>query len=371
MEANAMKNDLISTVKLAGGVLALAVLAACSKPVETHEDIRPVRTMTVAAGSAATQANYSGDVRARREVKLGFRIGGKIVERYVEMGQTVKEGQPLMRLDPQDVSLQAAASQSQVLAAKAQLVQAKQDLDRSRQLLDKAFVSQAEVDKRIAAYDAAAATLKAAESTASVAGNQQGYTVLKAVRAGVVTMLEGEVGQVVAAGTPVAGIAEDGEREVVISVPESRVAEFRKASKLSVVLWANPGKVYDAQLREFAASADSMTRTYAAKVSILNPDDAVRLGMTANVSLSVANAGAGSLTVPVSAVYQQNGVSKVWVVDSKSSTVSSRPVKLGEISNEQIAVDGVNPGDAVVTAGAHLLHEQQKVRLAESQLARK
>lgn len=352
-------------------LVAVVLLAGCVTKEAPHEDIRPVRTQLVTADAGAAEANYAGEVRARREVKLGFRIGGKITARFVELGQSVKAGTPLFQLDPQDTALQASAAQSQVSAAKAQAVQAKQDLDRARQLLDKGFVSQAEVDRRIAAADAADATLKAAESTARVAGNQSRYTVLQADRAGVITALDAEVGQVVAAGTPVAGLAEAGEREVVVNVPESRLDEIRNAKALAVVLWAKPDKRFEAKLRELAASADPQSRTYTARISLLNPDDDVRLGMTANVLLA-AGQKAGRSLLPLSAVDQQANAARVWVVDSASSTVRARAVQLGEIRGDQIeVVAGVKPGETVVTAGAHLLHDQQKVRLAESQFARK
>ncbi|MBV8466486.1 MAG: efflux RND transporter periplasmic adaptor subunit, partial [Burkholderiales bacterium] len=292
----------------------------------------------------------------RREAPLGFRIGGQVTERYVELGQHVAAGQALFRLDGRDVALQTASAQSQ-------LEKARLDYERSKQLKEKGFISQASVDQTKAAFDVTQAQYK-------LAANQDGYAVLKAEHAGVVTALNAEVGQVVGAGQPVATVAEDGEREVAVSVPESRVDELRRAGQLDVTIWANPGKHYQGKLRDLAVDTDPATRTYAARITIAEPDDAVRLGMTANVTLPTAD-GKQGYALPLTAIYDLDGQPKVWLVDGKSNRVSLHAVQIGAAHDESVLIDaGLKAGDIVVTAGAHLLHANELVRLAESQLTR-
>ncbi|WP_374538765.1 efflux RND transporter periplasmic adaptor subunit [Chitinimonas taiwanensis] len=342
--------------KLALSMAALAVLAACGKTAQPYEEIRPVRTVVVKPESIATGASYSGEVRARRESQLGFRLSGQILARYVELGDAVKAGQPLLKLDARDVALQQAA-------AKSQFEKARMDYERARQLRQQGFVSQANVDQAKVAFDAAQAQFK-------LSSNQDAYTVLKAERAGVITALNAEVGQVVAAGAPLIKLAEDGEREVLVSVPESRVNELRAADGLQVSLWANPDKRYQAKLREIAPDTDPITRTYAARISVLDADEALRLGMTATVRLPEV-AGEGGFALPLTAIYDRDGQPKVWVVNPQTKRVSARPLQLLGVRNDVVLVaQGLKAGEIVVTAGAHLLHANQAVRLATSQLAR-
>ncbi|WP_374348308.1 efflux RND transporter periplasmic adaptor subunit [Chitinimonas sp.] len=331
-------------------ILAVA-LAACSKAPEQHEEIRSVRVQTVKAVDGALAANYSGEVRARRESPQGFRIAGQILERYVELGQQVKAGQPLLKIDPKDVALQEAAARSQ-------FDKARMDLERAKTLQAKGFVSQSNVDQAKVAFDAMQAQYK-------LAGNQGSYTVLRAEHAGVVTALNAEVGQVVAAGAPVVKIAEDGEREVLVSVPESRIEELRHAKQLTVSLWAAPDKQYQGRLRELAPDTDPITRTYAARVTIVAPDQQVRLGMTAYVTLPGEQGQAYSL--PMSAIYDNSGKPQVWVVDGKTMQVALRPVSLAGARNGTVLIDkGLQAGEQVVTAGANLLHAGEKVRIADA-----
>ncbi|PHV09944.1 efflux RND transporter periplasmic adaptor subunit [Chitinimonas sp. BJB300] len=338
------------------GLVLLVVLSACGKETTPYEEVRPVRTMVVKPEGVVVAASYSGEIRARHESQLGFRLAGQIIERNVELGQSVKVGQQLFKIDGKDVMLQQ-------VAAKSQFDKARTDYERAQQLHEKGFVSQANVDQAKVAFDAA-------KSQYSLSSNQGGYTVLRAERAGVVTALNAEVGQVVAAGSPIVKLVEDGEREVVVSVPESRVEELRKADQLRVVLWAAPEKQYNGKLREIAPDTDPITRTYAARISVIDPDDVLRLGMTANVLLpNVANQTGAML--PLTAIYDQDGQPKVWVVDVKTQRVSARPVSLAGVRNDVVLVTkGLQMGETVVTAGAHLLHANQLVRLAASQLNR-
>ena len=336
------------TQSAALAAMALA-LAACKEQAPAHVDIRPVKTVVAQASSVALGANYSGEIRARHEVKLGFRVPGKIAQRLVEVGQAVKPGQALLRLDGTDAGLQIAATRSQY-------EQARLDHERAQQLLSKGFVSQAEVDRRKSQLDALQAQYR-------LVANQGGYTTLLADRAGVVTAIDAEVGQVVQAGQPVARLAQDGEREVVIAVPESRVSELKEAQQLKVTLWANAGKTYQGKLRELSPDTDPVTRTYAARVVLLDADEAVRLGMTANVSLAAAKSET-AVRLPLTAIYDQQGQPQVWLVDSKTQTVSLHKVKLSGAMNDEVLVSGgLRGGELVVTAGVNLLHAGQRVKL--------
>ena len=256
---------------IALGVISL--LAGCSKaPEAAHEEVRPVRTVVVGESSGTVGASYSGEIRARYESQLGFRTGGKIVARLVEVGAHVKRGQPLLQLDPAQESLQLLASGAEVDAAKSRVSQASLDLRRTEALLTHQFASQAEVDHHRLALEQAEAQLRSAQARQQLSANQRGYTTLVADRDGVVSVLRAETGQVVAPGQPVVTVAADGEREVAISIPESRVDELRQARKLQVSVWAHPGQSWSGTLRELAPDTDSVTRTYSARIAISQPD---------------------------------------------------------------------------------------------------
>lgn len=347
--------------------LALAgVLAGCSKaPVAKHEEVRPVRTVVVGQSNGTVGSTYSGEVRARYESQLGFRTGGKIVARLVDVGSHVKRGQPLLQLDPSQESLQLVAAGADVDAARSRVAQAKVDVQRAESLLARQFASQAEVDHQRLALQQAESQLRAAQARQQLNANQRGYTTLVADRDGVVSALHAEAGQVVAAGQPVATVAADGEREVAISIPESRVDELRQARNLQVTVWAHPGKSWNGTLRELAPDTDSVTRTYSARIAITAPDPALlRLGMTASV-LAPDVDGKRAIRLPLSAVVDGEGKRSVWIVEPKTQRVTAREVKLGSAQNDSVLVtSGLSGGETVVTAGVHMLQPGQMVLLA-------
>ena len=222
---------------------SLALLAGCSKPVEKIEDIRPVRAIQLAADNVDVVAEFSGEVRARIESRLGFRVGGKIVARKVDVGTVVKRGQTLMQLDPQDLQLAQAQSNAGLKAAESNRDLARAELKRYQELRAKNFVSQAVLDGKETAYKAAQATYEQAAAGYKNQSNQTGYTTLVSDVDGVVTSVDAEVGQVVAAGTPVVRVAELGEKEIVIGIPEDKVNTLRRISDVRVRIWANPNGV--------------------------------------------------------------------------------------------------------------------------------
>ncbi len=321
-------------------------------------------TQKAAVGDAGLQASFAGEVRARSESALGFRVGGKITERLVDVGAVVKAGAPLARIDARDLQLNSASARSQLAAAQADVVQAQADYTRYNDLYQKKFVSGAEIDKRKAALDVAQARLDQAKAQLSVADNQSAYTTLSAERAGVITAVEAEVGQVVAPGQTVVRLARDAEKEILIAVPENRLPDVKAAQRIDITLWAAPGKRYSGKVRETSPAADAMTRTYAVRITMAKADDSVRLGMTASVILSQEGAG-NAVMLPLTALYQQGANTAVWVVDASTQTVKLAPVKVGAFREDTVAiVSGIQDGDVVVTAGVHKLTQGQKVRVA-------
>lgn len=345
-------------------VACVALLAAgCGrKDPASHEEIRPVHTVVAGAIDGTVGATYSGEVLARYESKLAFQVSGKIVARLVEVGSHVKRGQALMRLDPAQQALHLAAADADVEAARGRAAQNRVDLERAEQLLARRFASQAEVDQQRLALEQAEAQLKSALAQRQIKRNQHGYTTLAADRNGVVTALHAETGQVVSAGQAVVTVAADGEREVLVSIPESRVDELRGARGLRVTLWAQPGRSYAGTLRELAPGTDSVTRTYSARISVRGEDSALRLGMTASVFAPDVEGGS-AIRLPLTAIYDKSGQPLVWIVDPATGTVATRPVMLGSIQDDNVLItSGLAGGETVVTAGVTQLHAGQRVK---------
>lgn len=343
---------------------AVLALAGCSKPVEKTEDIRPVRALTVASAAGEATAELSGEVVPRYESRIGFRVGGKIIARKVEVGSVVKRGQVLMQLDPSDLQLSQAQAKAAVASAESSLTLARADLERYRELHAKNFVSQAVLDAKEAAFKAAHSGHEQALAGLKVQANQSGYATLVADTDGVVTALDAEVGQVVAAGTPVARIARSGDIEVRVSIPEDQVAALRQVTTVTVRTWANPAQALEGRIREVAPAADPATRTFTAKIALPKPGDAVRLGMSATVAFAAPTAPA--IRLPLTALYNDKDQTAVWVVENDK--VRRVPVQVaGATGNELLVAAGLNPGQTVVTAGVNLLREGQKVSILGQQ----
>ncbi len=339
---------------------------ACSEPAPPPAVSPLVVTQKAVAGDVGLQVSFAGEVRARSESALGFRVGGKITQRLVDVGAAVKPGTPLARMDASDLQLNAAAAKSQLAMAQAEVVQAQADYTRFNELFQKKFISAAEIDKRKAALDVANARLAQAKAQFNVADNQSTYAVLAADRAGVITAVEADAGQVVAAGQTVVRLALDGEKEILITVPENRLPEIQSAQAIEVTLWAAPDKRYTGKVREVSPGADAVTRTYAVRVAVVGADATMRLGMTASVLLRQA-AAVDAVVLPLTALYQQGEKTALWVVDATSQTVKLAPVKVGVFREDTVTiVSGINVGDTVVTAGVHKLTAGQKVRLAQA-----
>ena len=332
-------------------VLTLSlIVSACGREAPKPIPLRPVLTELAGISGTSPGNTYSGEVRSRVEQPLAFRITGKISERLVDAGAVVKPGQVLARLDPTDTALSAGAAdaQRQLAAAEAK---------RYRELRNQHFVSQAALDSR-------ETSLKAAEAQADLARNQSAYTVLKADQPGVVGQVLAEIGQVVQAGSPVFRVARPDTLEVAIAIPESRLADARQASTAEVTLWADESKRYQGKLREIAAMADPATRTYAARISIIDADPRVVFGMSATVRFP-SSGTADSISIPQSALFQKEARPAVWLV-GEDSTVTLREVVVSRYGDETVVLaSGLKPGERYVVAGVHKLTSGEKVKVAE------
>lgn len=342
--------------------LAVITLGACSEQHVVTEDIRPVRTLTVSPRSTSGVAEFAGEVRPRIETRAGFQVGGRMTRRLVEVGQAVKQGQVLATVDPQDYRLAAEASEAARTSAQVDRDQQRADYKRFEDLQAKGFISQAELDRRKASLDAAEARYAQTVANARVTGNQAGYAALRAPHDAVVTAIDAEVGQVVSAGQSVVRLAQTGEKEVVIGIPEQQLALLREATDISVRLWAG-GAPIKGTLREVSPVADPATRTFPARIALVNPPSNVALGMTGTVAFAIP-LPQPVITVPLQALVVEGGATHAWRYDSASGTVQRTPVRVGNVAgNEVVVAAGLKAGDMVVTAGAHQLKDGQKVKL--------
>lgn len=345
--------------------LSLALgLAACGQAPTPPEAARPVRTLVVALAPLHSETSFSGEVRARYETPQGFRVAGKLAERLVEVGQTVKKGQRLARLDPEDLRLSAEAAKAGLAAAEADFRRAKADYERYQMLYQRKLISASEYKLQQTGFQVAESKAEQARAQYDVNANQAGYAELRAEFDGVVTQLHAEAGQVLAAGTPVVTLARPEELEVEISIAESRVEEVRSAKEVSISIWAKPELRFRGKVREIAPDTDPVTRTYRARVSALAEHGPVQLGMTANVH--VRGNGEQAIKLPLTAVFQPKQQPTVWVVDEKTKTVRNVPVRIRAYADNEVVIEeGLAHGQRVVTAGVHKLVAGQKVRLAE------
>ena len=344
-------------------------LAACSKTEPAPDPVRAVRTMTVVAQSAGGGYEFAGEVRARTESRLSFRVGGKMARRNVDLGAAVKAGQVLAQLDPQDLQLGQDAARAALTAAQANADQAAADFKRFKDLRDQGFISSAELERRDTALKAAKAQFDQANAQSGVQGNQARYATLVADASGVVTGVDAEPGMVVAAGTPVLRVAQDGPRDVVFSVPEDKVGLIKalaaQSGRFKVRLWGATSAPLAASIREIGAAADPVTRTFLVKADIGKASSAsdIRLGQTATVMVELPQT-AGVTKLPMSALREAQGRSTVWLVDRASMTVQPQVVQVaGAEGNDAVVSAGLSPGQIVVTAGVHVLNPGQKVKL--------
>ncbi|AXS81026.1 efflux RND transporter periplasmic adaptor subunit [Dechloromonas sp. HYN0024] len=339
-------------------MLAATTLAGCGSGEAPPPASRAV--LVQAAGNVATAGGiYTGEIRARHEVDLAFRVGGKIGARLVDAGAEIKAGQPLARLDPADLELAAAAARAQLSAAESEQTTARAERERYAGLLAKKFVSQAAFDAKDNAWNSAQGRLEQARAQSRISGNQAAYGTLSSEFPAVVTAVLADAGQVVSAGQAVLRVARPEEKEVAIAIPESRLAELKAAKTLAVSLWADPKLALRGELRELSPAADPATRTYAARIRILQPPPEVRLGMTARVA--VDSSAESTLLVPLSAIIDLGQGPLVRVV--KDGKVVSRPVQVARFREDGAALSGgLEAGELVIINGSGKLVDGQEVQ---------
>jgi len=351
--------------RTAGTAVFMALgLAACKQAPPPPEPVRAVKVVEVGSSAYGTAPEFAGEVKARVESRLGFRVAGKITRRQAEVGQHVQPGTVLAQLDPKDYQLAAEAARAQANAALTNRDLSAADLKRYQELRAQNFISEAELQRRDSTFKAAQAQLEQAQAQVASQGNQARYTNLVADVAGIVTAIEAEPGQVVSAGTPVVRIANDGARDVVFAVPEDRAALIKPGSPVSVRSWSDGAPALDGTVREVAAAADAVTRTFAVKVAI-DAASAPPLGATVYVQpRALSLVGAQVLKLPTSALRREGQGTAVWVLDKASMTVRSQPVQVATADgNEAVIAAGVTPGMLVVSAGVHVLSAGQKVSI--------
>lgn len=353
-------------------VLCIAVgsLAGCGKDEQVVAKDQLVKTQKVRLGDNGESGSYSGTVRGRYETNMAFQVGGRILNRNVQLGDRVKAGDVLMSIDSRDVVQQSNQGDAQAAAAKSQLDLAQNNLNRYRQLYAQEAVPAMVLDQYQASYDAALSAYNQAVAQASLGHNAMGYTSLVAGSDGVISSISAESGQVVGAGQTVLTLIQSSELEVEINVPESHLQDVSVGKQVEVSFWALQGVTCQGVIREVAPMADSVAKTYKVRVTVVNPPADMKLGMTANVRCSeVAAAGTNSSDVmlPLSAIYQSGDDTQVWVVDPEALTISLVKVRVERLGNNQVKVSGLQNGAIVVTAGVHMLREGTKVRLSEDE----
>lgn len=358
-----MRHSMLVAVAVAAFCVSIT---SCGKHEAPPPEPRPVRTVVVIGGSLGQASTYTGEIRSRYETDLSFQVGGKLVNRAVDVGANVKKGTVLARIDPTDQSLGVDAARSAVAAARADFERARTDEARFRDLLERGLTTRANYLAQQTATKTAQSRLE--QATADLRLNEQklGYTTLRADQDGVVTRVMAEEGSVVSPGQRVMSIARTGEFEAVFDVPDGRIDEIRGQSDAQIALLSAPLARYPARVREISPSADPVTRTYQVKVSIPNPPWNLRLGMNVVVTLPQRGESSG-VSLPATALFQKDNGTGVWVV-KPDLTLELRPVDVERYDSDNVVVrTGVKRGDRVVTAGVHRLSVGEKVRLLGEQ----
>ncbi len=344
----------------------LVMMAGCGKQAAVETKAPLVKTQAVSFGDGSASATYAGVVRGRYETNMAFQVSGQILSRNVQLGDRVQAGQTLMTIDPKDVAQKASQGDAAVEAARAQLSLAQANLTRYSQLYQQEAIAAAVLDQYQTAYDAAFASYQNALAQAAQGHNALSYTNLVAGADGVISAVNAEAGQVVAAGQTVMTLVQSGELEIEVHVPENHLMDVPVGKAVSVSFWALNNATAEGTVREVAPMADSTARTYKVRISVPNPPAGMGLGMTASVQVGTANAAVGQnvMVLPLSAIYQTEGTPQVWIVDSERR-VSLKSVKVETFDDNKVKVTGLKEGDVVVIAGVHKLHDGEEVRLAE------
>src|SRR5947207_4490963 len=356
----------LGSILIAASGAAALVISIGTQEASAVSDPRqeaPMVRLATAARVTGSERGFTGIIGARVQSNLGFRVAGKIVERLVNVGEQVKAGQPLMRIDETDLRLALTAKRNAVAAARATVVQTDADERRYANLVNDGWTSRQRYEQAKAASDTANAQLAAAEADARVAENQATYSVLVADADGTVMQTLGEPGQVVSAGQTVVRLAQSGPREAVVALPETIRPAIGSLAEAS--LYGSDGRRHTAHLRQLSDSADAQTRTYEARYVLDGEAAAAPLGATVTIRLA-SQETQPEVQVPLGAILDNGRTTGVWVFDSGKSTVHFRPVKLARLTSETAVIFGLSSDDRVVSLGSHLLQEGARVRLASA-----
>ncbi|MCK9489869.1 MAG: efflux RND transporter periplasmic adaptor subunit [Xanthomonadales bacterium] len=341
---------------------AALILAACSGTDPAPAPPRPAVVGQAQPAAASADIVYSGEIRARHESQLAFRVGGKIERRLLDVGARTLPGDVLAVLDGTDLELQLAAARAAVASARADADLARAEFERADALLARNLVSRSQHEAGQTAQAAAQARLAQAQAQLRAAGNQVDYTQLRADRAGVLSHIQAETGQVVAAGQIIAVLAQDDELEVEFALPESQLARYRVGMPGRISLWADDSRGYQGQIREIAPDAQAGSRTYRARVTLTDADAAVQLGMTARVAFAADDNGE-RLAVPLTAIHGRDLTPAVWRIDPDSGQVHLQPVQVAAWREHEAEIaGGLSASDWLVLIGAQQLHEGQVIR---------
>lgn len=336
------------------------VLTACQQETPAPAASRPVWVMTIADSGGAAASRYTGEVRSRYESNIGFRISGKIIARAVNVGDPVKKGQLIARLDPNDTQLNVQAANAEVQSAQANLALAQAELERRRQLYRQNFISKSALDSYETQVKTAQARLAQANSQASVSQHQVGYTQLLADRAGVIGMIQAEPGQVVSAGQTVAQIYDLDTLEILVSIPETVIDTLQVGEAASITFNETP-QTYAGRIREISPAANSQTHAFDVRIQVLNKDARIKLGMTAQVSFD-SHKTSRAIIVPTTAVTRHKEQAAVWIIDAQQKA-HMRPVTTGALTETGIEItSGLQPGERIATIGVHTLTEGMPVQ---------
>jgi multidrug efflux system membrane fusion protein len=343
--------------------VSMALLAACGHKAPEADVATPVIALAVQAVDDTITGRFPGEIHARYEMPLSFRVSGQLSARYVNPGDVVKKGQALAQLDPTDASNQLAAAKAALEAAQHRLLFATQQRDRDETQSKQNLISQLQLEQTQDAYASALAARDQAQQQFSLAQNQSRYTTLVADHDGAITSRQADVGQVLAAGQAVFGFAWSGEREVYLDVPESRIDGMTVGQVARISLPALPGQVFSAHVREIAPAADAQSRTYLVKLTIDQPSSTLQLGMTADAALQGIKPTSASVSIPSTALFHQGEHPAVWVVRPADATLELRNVTVTRYGERDVWIaDGVKPGERVVMQGVHTVSAGEKVQ---------
>lgn len=370
LRPSALTRNARRTVRYCGQALLLGAalfVAGCGEKEEAAAPApRPVRTVLAASGPSSDAVTLTGQVEAQNEASYGFRIAGRVIERLVNVGDRVKPGQVLARLDPQDEQNALRSAQAAVSAAQANITQTRNAYERQRQLLARGFTPRAQYEQAEQAFLNARSQLQDSEAREQMAQDRLGFTELKADSAGVVTQRRAEPGEVVQAGQPIVEVARQDGRDGVFEVPPALLPTFTAAAQVEVALASDPSVKAMGRVREVAPQADPVTRTFRVRVGLIDPPEGLRLGTTVTGRVVVDQNSV--IEIPASALTRLDDKPAVWVVDPKEKTVSLRTIDVLRFTPATVTVaEGLKPSEIVVTAGVQALHPGQQVRLLGQQ----